>query len=430
MNLQKTLNRVPQKLWVPIAIAVLCLFGAFVIVATAPSVEFKEPERAIQTVRTIPAETTTVRHRVRTQGTVAPRTEADLVPEVSGRVVWLSPSFAPGGFFKQGESLLRIESRDFELAVERQAATLKRAESEFEFAASELKRRESLSDAGVASPSQLADARRAASVAEAAVADARAALEQTRRDLERSQIRAPFDGRVREEHADIGQFVTRGNLIARIYATDYAEIRLPIPDHEIPFLDLPDPRITTAEASREGPEVVLRATFAGRPFEWTGRIVRTEGEIDEKSRMMNVVARVDDPYRASDAESRPPLAVGLFVQAEIVGPEAKDVIVVPRYALRDGEKILVVDAESRLRSRKVRVLRIDRDDVLIQGPLGPGERICVSPLQAFVENALVRTVDGPPDGAAAGSATQAVGSAPSGRPGEGAKAPNRATKSS
>ena len=168
-RVQNALKKIPQKLWVPIAIAALCLFGAFVIVATAPSVEYKEPERAIQTVRTISGKTTTLHHRVRTQGTVAPRTEADLVPEVSGRVVWLSPSFAPGGFFKQGDALLRIESRDFELAVERQRAALKRAESEFDFAASELARRESLSKAGVASPSQLADARRAESVAEAAV---------------------------------------------------------------------------------------------------------------------------------------------------------------------------------------------------------------------------------------------------------------------
>lgn len=387
------LGPMQKKVVLPLAILGLSILGAFVIVATAPSVERKEPERAIPTVRTIAGRTATLRHRVRTQGTVAPRTEADLVAEVPGRVVWLSPSFAPGGFFAEGDPLIRIETRDFELAVERQRAALKRAESEFEFAASELARREGLSDAGVASASQLGDARRAASVAEAAVIDARAALEQARRDLGRSTIRAPFDGRVREEHVDVGQFVTRGNVIGKLYATDYAEIRLPIPDHEIAFLDLPDPRVPAPASEREGPEVVLRAVFAGRPFEWTGRIVRTEAEIDAKSRMMNVVARVDDPYRASDAENRPPLAVGLFVEAEIIGPEAKDVIVVPRFALREGTKILVVDRESRLRTREVRVLRIDRDDVLIQGPLGSGERICVSPIQVVVEGGPVHAVD-------------------------------------
>jgi len=411
------LRALPKKIVVPLAIAALAVAGAFVIVATAPSVAHKEPERAVQTVRTIEARATTLRHRVRTQGTVAPRTEAELVAEVSGRVVWLSPSFAPGGFFAQGDPLLRIETRDFELAVERQRATLQRAQSEYEFAASELARREGLSKAGVASASQLGDARRAASVAEAAVIDARAALEQARRDLERSEIRAPFDGRVREEHVDVGQFVTRGNALGRLYATDYAEIRLPIPDHEIPFLDLPDPRRLSPGAAFEGPEVVLRAIFAGRPFEWTGRIVRTEGEIDERSRMMNVVARVDDPYRASDAESRPPLAVGLFVEAEIVGPEARDVIVVPRYAMRGDTTLLVVDAESRLHTREVRVLRIDRDDVLVQGPLGPGERICVSPIQVVVEGAVVRTVA---DGAPAADGEPAAPAAAAPTPGPGA----------
>jgi RND family efflux transporter MFP subunit len=382
-----------KKLWVPLLIAALSLFGAFIIVATAPSIEYKEPERAIPTVRTIPAKPTTLRYRVRTQGTVAPRTEADLVPEISGRVVWIAPSLAPGGFFDQGEPLLRLERRDFELAVKRQRAAVQRAASELDFAASELKRRQGLSDAGVASPSQLGEARRAASVAEANLIDARAALEQAERDLERTEIVAPFDGRVREEQVDVGQFVGRGNAVAKIYATDYAEVRLPIPDHQLAFLDLPAPRRAEADVMGDGPIVILSSTFAGRLHEWRGRIVRTEGEIDSRSRMVNVVARVEEPYGTNDVGNRPPLAVGLFVEAEIVGPEARNVIVVPRYAMRDDSKILIVDAEDRLRTKQVQVLRIDRDDVLVQGPLAEGERICVSPIQVVVEGMAVRTVE-------------------------------------
>jgi RND family efflux transporter MFP subunit len=387
-----------QKFWVPLAIAGACAIGAFVLVATAPSVEYKEPARSIPTVRTIPAETETLRYRVHSQGTVAPRTEADLIPEISGRVVWISPALAPGGFFKQGDPLLRLEPRDFELAVKRQRAALKRATSEFDFAASELARRQGLSDAGVASPSQLSDARRAAGVAEANVADARAALEQAKRDLERTEIRAPFDGRVRDKQVDPGQFVARGNPIAKIYATDYVEVRLPIPDDQLPFLALPDPRRAGSDVAGEGPIVRLSAVFAGSRHEWTGRVVRTEGEIDAKSRMVNVVARVEDPYAPDDVESRPPLAVGLFVEAEIIGPEAEGVIVVPRYAMRDDSTVLIVDAQNRLRTKQVEVLRIDRDDVLVQGPLAPGERICVSPIQVVVEGMTVQTVedgDGP-----------------------------------
>ena len=382
-----------QKLWVPLLIAVLSVVGAFVIVATAPSVELKEPERAIPTVRTISAQSGIHRHRVRTQGTVAPRSEADLVPEVSGRVVWIASSLAPGGFFEKGDPLLRLERRDFELAVKRRRATVQRAESEFEFADSELDRRQGLSDAGVASASQLGEKRRTAAVAESNLIDAQAALEQAERDLERTEIRAPFDGRVRQEQVDVGQFVTRGNPVGNIYATDYAEIRLPIPDHQLAFLSFPDPRRSGAEGVGEGPVVLLRATFAGRQHEWTGRIVRSEGEIDSKSRMVNVVARVEDPYRSNEANDRPPLAVGLFVEAEIAGPEASDVIVVPRYAMRGDSRILIVNAKNELRSKQVEVLRIDRDDVLVQGPLAEGERICVSPIQVVVEGMIVNPVE-------------------------------------
>jgi len=381
-----------QKLWVPLLIAALCLFGAFVIVSTAPSVEMLEPARAIPTVRTIAAQPKTLRHRVRTQGTVAPRAEADLVPEISGRVVWVASSLVPGGFIKEGEPLLRIERRDFELAVERQHAAVKRAASEVEFAASELKRRQGLSNAGVASPSQLSETRRSAAVAEADLTDARASLEQARRDLDRTEIRAPFEGRVREEAVDVGQFVERGTAIARIYATDYAEIRLPVPDHQLAFLALPDPRRSDTDVAGDGPVVILAATFAGRRHEWEGRIVRTEGEIDPQSRMVHVVARVADPYRESDIDSRPPLAVGLFVEAEIIGPEAQNVIVIPRYAMRDGSSILIVDANDQLHTRRVQVLRIDRDEVFIQGPLAENERICLSPIQVVVEGMAVRPI--------------------------------------
>ena len=386
---------ISKKVWIPALIAALCLMGAFVIVATAPSVEYKEPARAIPTVRTIPARTETHRHRVRTQGTVAPRSEADLVPEISGRVVWIASTLAPGGFFKMGEPLVRLERRDFELAVKRQRATVHRADSELEFAASELKRRQGLSDAGVASPSQLGEKRRAAAVAESNLVDARAALEQAERDLARTEIRAPFDGRVREEQVDVGQFVTRGNPVGKIYATDYAEIRLPIPDHQLAFLDLPDLRRSDADEAADGPVVILSATFAGRRHEWKGRIVRSEGEIDAKSRMVNVVARVEDPYGSNGNSDRPPLAVGLFVEADIAGPEASDVIVVPRYAMRGDSQILIVNARNELRSKPVQVLRIDRDDVLVQGPLAEGERICVSPIQVVVEGMIVNAIEDP-----------------------------------
>jgi RND family efflux transporter MFP subunit len=370
----------------------LCVagLGALALLATAPEVESVTPERAIPTVRTLTPRRENVRLKVRSQGTVAPRTESTLVPEVSGRVMWVSPALVSGGFFAEGEPLLRIDVRDYELAVRRTRSAVARVESELEFAAAELKRQERLSARNVASTAQLSAARRAGRVAEASLAEARVALEQSQWDLERTELVAPFEGRVRVEQVDVGQFVNRGASVATLYATDYVEIRLPIADHQLAFLDLPDLQRGNDE---NGPDVRLHARFAGREHEWLGRVVRTEGEIDARSRMVHVVARVEDPYApAEDGSDRPALAVGLFVQADIAGPMAKDVIVMPRYAMRDDRHILVVDAQDRLHTREVEVLRIDRDDVLIQSVLGPNERICVSPVQVVVEGMRVKPI--------------------------------------
>ena len=376
-----------QKILVPFIVLFLAAIGAFALVATAPSVENVAPERAIQAVRVMDAEPQSVPLWVRTQGTVAPRTESTLVPEVSGRVVWVSPALVSGGFFGLDEPLLRIETSDYEAILARAKAALARAEGETAYASSELKRIEGLSARNIVSSSQLSNAHRADVVAAAALDEARVSLDQAARDLARTEILAPFEGRVRSESVDVGQFVSRGAAVATLYATDFAEIRLPVPDHQLAFLQILNLR---GEAAESGPRVRLHARFAGREHEWEGRVVRTEGEIDPRSRMVHVVARVEDPYGTGDPTStKPPLAVGLFVRAEIEGPIAENVIVVPRYAMRDNAHLLVVDAEDRLHTREVEVLRMDRDEVLIRGELAAGERVCLSPLQVVVEGMRV-----------------------------------------
>ena len=242
-------------------------------------------------------------------------------------------------------------------------------------------------------------------MAEATLRDARVQLENAERDLSRTEIRAPYAGRVREESVDQGQFVTRGAKVARIYAVDYAEVRLPVPDRELRYLDVPlgyrpTPGSDAAPAA-PGPPVELRAEFAGREHEWSGRIVRTEGEIDPKSRMVTLVARVEDPYGAGpegaglegDAPAegeRPPLAVGLFVHAEILGRELPDAVVLPRIALREGDRVLVLDEAGALRFRDVEVLRLEREQVVIGAGLEVGEEVCITPLAGAIDGMAVR----------------------------------------
>lgn len=380
------------KWMAPLGVLAVAVLGAAALIATSPTPDILPTPELLTAVRVIDARPETVALRVRSQGTVAPRTESALIPEVSGQVVWISQALVSGGFFEGGDPLLRIAPLDYEAGVASARASLARAQGEFEHAAQNRERYERLSKRDISSTSQLDDARRSHRVAEAVLEEARVALAQAERDLERTEIRAPFAGRVREERVDLGQFVSRGASIGTIYATDFVEMRLPIPDGELAYLDLPLWR--GQDVLQDGPRVVIRARFAGAEHEWLGRIVRTEGEIDPKSRMVHVVARVEDPYARTE-KGRPPLAVGLFIQAEITGPEVSGVTVVPRVALRDDEQLMVVTADSRLYLREVDVLRIDGEEVLLRTVLATGERVCITPLQAVVNGMHVHVLDDP-----------------------------------
>ena len=230
---------------------------------------------------------------------------------------------------------------------------------------------------------QLEDAR-------AAVAAAEASLDRAKRNLDRAELRAPYVGRVRRKNVDIGQFVTVGSSVATIYAVDYAEIRLPLPDEELAYLDLP--LSYRGSQNRVGPPVTLRAQFAGRTHTWQGRIVRAEGEIDPVSRMVHVVAQVKDPYAPGRDLSRPPLAVGMYVEAEIAGRVATEVAVLPRAALSGPSQVLVVDEESRLRFRTVELLRSTTEAIVVRAGLEAGEMVSVSPLEAVTDGMKVRVL--------------------------------------
>jgi RND family efflux transporter MFP subunit len=379
------------KVVLPVAVITVALLGAVTLFATSERLAPIQPEPVPPSVRVLAADPAQVQMVVHAQGTVLPRTETQLVPEVSGNVVWISNSLVPGGYFEAGEPLLRIDDRDYRNAVERARAALSRTEAEQEFAAFELTRLEELESTQLVSRSAVESAMRAARVTEAARRDAVVALEQAERDLTRSEITAPFKGLVRSEQIDVGQFVNRGSAIATIYAVDYVEVRLPIADQQLAYLDLPLTQRGEIEA-RDAPSVTLSAEYAGSRREWHGSLVRTEAEIDARSRMVQAVARVDaaGALAGDDTALAPP--VGLFVQAEIQGRSVDDVVVLPRSAIRNGNQVLLVDADNRLRFRSVELLRVYGDDAYVGGGLARGERVLVSPLQTVVDGMRVESV--------------------------------------
>lgn len=331
---------------------------------------------------------------VEAQGTVVPRTESNLVAEVSGRLLYVSPNLVNGGFVQTDEVLVRIDPRDYELAVAQARLTVAQAERRLEEERADAAvAREEWDALGKGEPSALTLREPQVAEAIANVDAARATLERAQLDLERTEITAPFPARVRQKLVDLGEFVTRGQTLATGYGIDFAEVRLPLPDAELAYLDLP---IGTVRSSQGGPRVTLWADFAGQRQTWQGRIVRTEGEIDPRTRMIVAIAEVADPYALSDTAQGAPLSVGMFVHADIQGRAVDDVIAVPRTALRDGNTLYTVDAENRLHVRTVELERSGRSVVLIGGGLPADERVIVSPIEIVTEGMLVR-VEGDPE---------------------------------
>ena len=378
-----------RRFLLPIVIVIGGVGLAAAIIATGPTLEQLPPPSNAPLVRTWKASSQTVRMSSITYGSVLPRTESELIPEVSGRVTNMSRSLVSGGFFKKGDVLLEIDPLDYEVALEQARAALASAQSELANAGKAHDRQQDLAKKQSTSESQRDDAHNRLQIAQATLRAARARISRAERDLARTRIIAPFEGRVRSERVDVGQFVTRGAPIASLYSTDFAEVRLPIHDEELAFLQLPLNGIS--DENTPEPKVILRTRFAGKHHEWEGTIVRTEGELDPQTRMINVIAQVEAPYKTSG--ERPPFAVGLFVEAEILGRVFNDVYIVPRSALQANKQVYIIDGDNKLVFRDVDILRTVNEDVYIQGGIEAGETICLSTVNNAIQGMTVRPVN-------------------------------------
>ena len=377
------------------SVAALGLALMVVIVATGPVTEPEDDAVLPPLVRVMEARPGPVRLTVAAHGVVLPKTESRLVSEISGRIVSVADSMVSGGFFRRGDVLVTIDRVDYELALEQARARLSSAQSELAQARRAFDRQERLTATDSVSESNRDEAENRQLLAEASYRDATAQEKRAERDLERTRVVAPYDGRVRSELVDPGQFVNRGETLANLYSVDVAEVRLPVHDEDLAFLPVsldgaPDP------AARLG--VVLRARFAGRAHEWRGQIVRTEGEIDPGTRMVKMIAQVQRPYDQPNGTA--PLTVGLFVDAEIEGREVEDAVVLPRAALQSEGHVHVIEANDRLAVRQVEVVRLLGEEVYVLG-LRNGERVSLTRLPGAADGLRVRTVGNGsvPDGA-------------------------------
>jgi RND family efflux transporter MFP subunit len=367
----------------PLGLIGLSVVIVAVLIAIAQS---KHPERkdaAAQAVlvEAIPAELSTLNFIVHSQGAVEPRTETTLVAEVSGQIVSVSPNFIAGGFFREGEALLQIDPSDYETALLRAQAALasRRAQYADQKARSEqaLKDWENLGRQG--EPSDLVLRKPQLAEAQAGVQAAEAELQEAERDLQRTRIRVPYDGLVREKRVDVGQFVSPGTPLGVTFAIDIAEIRLPLSGNDLDYLNLPS--ATRLDNAQRVP-VTLTADEGGVGGAWQSQIVRTEGVIDRTSRVLYAVAEVVDPYGMLGRSAQPELRMGTFVRAEIQGRQAEDVVVLPRAVLRPDRTVLIANAERRLEVRPVTVARAEPRKVYISSGIEAGELVITTSMDA------------------------------------------------
>ncbi len=283
-----------SKILVPLGILAVAGGVSTVLMVTRKKPEIQPTPPKPTLVQAMPATSGTQTFIVRTQGTVEPLRETIISPEVSGRVTALSPAFRAGGIFEEGEVLVEVDPANYQSAV---------AQAEFNLAQARLKLEQERARADQArkewqklstgEPPPLAVRVPQLEAEQASVTWSEQALAKARLDLERTRIRAPYAGMVREKAVEVGQFVSVGSRLGSVFATDSAEVRLPLCSDELAFLELPP--VYRGEASGTTVPVRLSTRIAGRTHEWQARIVRTEGTINPANRMLYAVARVDDP---------------------------------------------------------------------------------------------------------------------------------------
>ncbi|WP_341503781.1 efflux RND transporter periplasmic adaptor subunit [Gallaecimonas sp. GXIMD4217] len=365
----------------PVLIIVGAIVATVVMMSMRKPPEKKDEAKPLLAVEVVEAERKPVQFLVDSQGTVRPKTQTTLVAEVAGRILSVSDKFRAGGLVEQGEVLARIDDADYLTALHSAEAELARAKAGYEeekakaeVAAQEWKSvsKDKVTDIALRKPQLAREA--------ALVRSAEANLDKARRNLERTVIRAPFDGLVRERRIDLGQYVSPGTQLGLVDDTAVAEVRLPVSDTELAWLGL-------NSSQPRGVTIELQSEVAGETHRWQAKLVQSTGVLDEQSRLSQLVAEVPDPYGRDNGASVL-LKFGTFVQASIQAELTRDLVVLPKSAVR-GDQVVVLDENRRVQRRTVQVERTDSDFAYVTSGLEAGEQVALTPMSDVIDGTLV-----------------------------------------
>ncbi|UCG79030.1 MAG: efflux RND transporter periplasmic adaptor subunit [Nitrospirota bacterium] len=378
------------KIALPIVIVFAAIAIMFILIKArpAPKKEIKENPGAL--VEIIEAERTEYQIKLRTNGTVQAQRQITIVPQVSGKVTYMDPRFVEGGFFKDGDLLLRMETADYELAVAQAEAALAQAEVELasEEGNAKLAREEweRISGGKEEDPNPLVLREPQLKRARANVSSAKAALKQAKLNLQRTSIYAPFNCLVSTKSVDIGQYVRAGAGIGTLTGTDSVEIIVPMPVADMGLLEIPHNSIQNG-----GAKTAISIDLGGKKVEWRGRVIRSSGEIDSKSRMTEIIVRVDDPYGLKNKDKYySVLSIGMFVDVLIDGITIRDVFVIPRNVLHDGSTIWIAGPDNRLEIRYIEPLLVKDEAVIVKIGLNEGDRLIRTNISGAADGMKIR----------------------------------------
>lgn len=384
----KRLDHRRLQMVIALVIVAIGLLGSFILV------KFRRPPKRVQPTVLAPLVKVQKLHVrdiemvVSGFGTVSPKVEVEIVPQVSGKIVAVHPQFKTGGVIPAGEVLIEIDPRDYELALQQGQAAVAEAQVRLDVEKAEgriaLDEWEQLNP-GTEPTSPLVLHEPQIRQAQARLESALATLETAKLGLERTKLLLPLDVRIMTESADLGQYIMIGRTLGSAYALEAVEIELPLEDSELAWFDIPE-----GKGSLKGTSAEIKAEFASAEHKWDGYVVRTTGQVDQTSRLVSVVIEVSNPFDTSGGKAA--LLPGMFVEVSIRGRKLKSAVAVPRDAVRSGNEVWVV-SNNKIHIQSLEIVRKDEKFIYVTGGLEDGAEIVTSSLDVVTEGMEVRTED-------------------------------------
>ncbi|KTD93878.1 MULTISPECIES: efflux RND transporter periplasmic adaptor subunit [unclassified Pseudoalteromonas] len=367
------------KIIIPAAVVVAALLIVFFIKSNPPEARrFGSAPKAAISVSVLELVPQSYQVMIDSYGTVKPRTQSLLVAQASGQITEVSDEFREGGFFEKGDVLLKLDDRDHQAEVKSAQANLLTAEQSL--LEEKARGQQALTDwkrlGGSSQASSLVLREPQLAAAQAQVLSAQATLEKAELDLERTKVTAPYAGRILSRSVDLGQVVSNNTQLATIYAIDSVEIRLPIKNKDLSFVNLPE-QYRDGAKNQAGSLVKFSSDLVGEQT-WQGQLARTEGAIDENAQQLYVVAKIDDPYK-STASNQYPIKIGQYIKAQIAGKTVQNALIIPNSTIYQGTYVYVVEGDV-LKRKDVTFAWQNANQAMIKTGLKANDKLVVTPL--------------------------------------------------